>query len=80
MSAIKKYQELQSKVERAQGNADKAEGALSQVMERLQNEFNCSSLKQAQKKLNEMIQEEEEAKEEFETAVEEFDEEWGDKL
>lgn len=76
MNQLKKYLELKKKVEQAQQKSDKAEGALEQIMEQLKEKFGCSTLKEAKKKLALLEKQEREAKEEFETAIEEFEEKW----
>ncbi len=76
MSTIQKYMELKRKVEKAQQKADKAEGALEQVMKQLKEEFDCPTLESAKKKLKLLKAQEEKAKDAFEEAVEEFEEKW----
>ena len=77
---LKKYMRLKKDVETAQQRANRAQGALDQLMKDLEKDFDCSTLKQAQKKLEALETEEEEAREEFEEAVEQFDEKWNSKL
>lgn len=74
------YMELKKKVEQAQQRADKAEGALDQIMKRLKNEFDCNSLEEAESKLKTLQRKEVELKEKFEEAKEEFKEKWDDRL
>lgn len=45
---LERYQQLKSKIEETQRNQNQCEGALAQLMERLKDEFNCSSLKEAE--------------------------------
>jgi len=80
MSTLKKYMELKKKVEQAQQKADKAEGALEQVMKRLKEEFGCATLELAKRKLKLLQKQEQKAKTDFEEAVETFEEKWGEKL
>ena len=77
MSELKKYVDLKRRVEQAQQKADKAEGALEQVMEQLKEKFGCSTLKDAKKKLTLLKEQEQELKIKFEDALEEFEENWG---
>lgn len=79
-SSLEKYNELKSKAERAQQNADRAEGALGQVKKRLADEFDCPNLKAAKKKLAQLEEQEEDAKEKFDDAVEAFEKEWEGEL
>jgi len=74
---LRKYMELKKKVELAQQKADRAEGALQQVMNRLEEDFECSSVEDAEKKLKILEKQKQKAKEEFENAVEAFEEKWG---
>ena len=76
MSKIQNYMDLKKKVEEAQQNADKAQGALEQITNRLKDEFGCTTLEAAKKKLKNLEKEEEKAKTAFEDAVEEFEEKW----
>ena len=79
-TTLKKYTRLKKDVEVAQQRADRAQGALDQLMETLKKDFDCTTLKQAQKKLTNLQEQEEEAKEEFVEAVEEFEENWDEQL
>ena len=45
---LKRYEQLKTKIEEAQQNQSKCEGAKAQLMERLKDEFGCSSLKEAE--------------------------------
>ena len=47
---LKKYMRLKKEVETAQQRKDRSQGALDQLMENLKKDFDCSTLKQAQKK------------------------------
>lgn len=78
MSELKKYMDLKRRVEKAQQEADKAQGAFDQVMKELKKDFECSTLEEAKKKLVSLQKQEKKAKEAFEEAVEEFEEKWVD--
>lgn len=80
MNTLQKYNEIKRKLEEATRQKDKAEGALSQIMSQLKTKFGCNSLAVASKKLTKLRQQEEEAKEEFDTTVEKFEEDWSDEL
>ena len=73
---MKNYNRLKRKADEAQQTADKAEGALEQVMKQLKKEFDCDSIEKAEKKLEQLKKQESKAKKEFETSVQEFEEEW----
>jgi hypothetical protein len=74
------FKELKEKVEELQRKADKAQGALETAEERLQEEFNCKTLKDAEILLKAMEKDAEAAKAKYEKELEEFMEEWGDVL
>lgn len=76
MNKIKDYLALKKTVEEAQQNADKAEGALEQVMKQLKDDFGCSTLVEAKKKLKQLQKQEENITTEFDEAVESFEEKW----
>ena len=77
---LKKYTRLKKDVEVARQRADREQGALDQLMKTLKKDFDCTTLKQAQKKLKNLQEQEVEAKEEFMEAMEEFEEKWEEKL
>lgn len=76
MSTLKKYMELKRKVEQAQQKADKAEGALEQVMKQLKKDFDCPTIRDAKKKWSLLKKQEEKMKGTFEEALEEFERKW----
>jgi len=73
---LKKYIELKKRVEQAQQEANKAEGALEQITKQLKKEFDCNTLEAAKKKLRVLEKQGQKAKTEFENAIEEFEEKW----
>ncbi len=79
-TTLKKYMRLRKDVETAQQRADRAQGALDQLMKNLEKDFKCTTLKQAQKKLTNLQEQEEEMKKDFMEAMEKFEEKWEDKL
>ena len=58
----------------------KAEGALEQLTDRLQSEFGCKTLEQAEKLLQKMQKEAEQAEDKYNEALSEFEEEWSEVL
>lgn len=70
------YRKLQEEVNEAARNAERAQGAFDQLMEQLAEEFGCSSLKEARKKLARLQAEEEKASAEFEQALQEYRDKW----
>jgi len=73
---LKRYEELKSQVDKYQREADRAEGALAQLMERLESEHSCKTLKQAEKKVERLKKEANQAEEEFTIALAEFEKKW----
>lgn len=71
---------LKKQVDNLQRTADRASGALEQAMSRLNEEFGCGSLKEAEKLLAELKTQEEETKDAFDTAYSDFEEQWEDQL
>lgn len=67
---------LQETVRSANSEAERAEGALTEVLARLKRDFGCSSIKDAKRKLQELENDSETAKERFETALTEFKKEY----
>ena len=76
MSKLDKYLSLKRKVETAQQEADKAEGALSVEMKQLKNEFGCATLSEAKRKQKQLQKQEGLSKKAFDDALEAFEEKW----
>ena len=72
-NATKRLLELKDEIERATLDKAKAEGALKQNLQRLKEDFGCTTLEEAQKKLAKMIKEKEQLEEDIEEAVEELE-------
>ncbi|MCH8068352.1 MAG: hypothetical protein IID16_03615 [Candidatus Marinimicrobia bacterium] len=66
---LEKLTELKTTAERQQREADESKGALDVELKRLKDDFDCSSLKKAEKVLADW-------EEQAEKAAEEFDEEY----
>lgn len=77
---LKRYQQLKAEVEHAQRDKDRAEGALQQLMGRLNDEFDCDSLEKAEKLLTKLRKDQERAERQFDAALEKFESDWGDKV
>jgi len=80
MNSTEQYKQLKEKLEQKQQELSRAEGKLESLMEQMEKDFGCSSIKQAKTMLAKLEKQEEEAKQKFEEALEEFEEEWGDQL
>lgn len=77
---LDKYLALKERVETAQQQVSKAEGALGEIMKQLKKEFGCNTLKEAKRKLKHLEKQKALSKEEFDTAVEKFEEDWPEEL
>jgi len=77
---LKRYLDLKKRVEEAQQRADRAEGALQQVMKQLQEDFGCSTLGEAKKKLKILERQKQEARSDFENNMRKFEEKWKDNI
>jgi predicted nucleic acid-binding Zn-ribbon protein len=80
MTEIKDLEQLKKQAERLQQQKHRAEGRLQEAQKRLKDEFEVSTLRAGEKLLKQLEGEEETAREDFETALDKFNEEWGDKL
>jgi len=78
MISIDRYQELQDSVNKKQQKLDRSKGALSQMEERLKNEFDCDSVEQAEKLLKKLEKEAAVAEKAFQKSFEAFEKEWDD--
>jgi hypothetical protein len=80
MSTIteEQYRRLKSEVETAKQEADRAQGALDQLLTRLKEEFDCDNLKQAKQKLVEIESKRDKAQAFFEKAMNDYQKKWKD--
>lgn len=78
MSAIteQQYIKLKADVTAAKADADRAQGALDQLMVRLKDEFECDTVKQTKAKLRELTEETEKAEKEFSKSLAEYERKW----
>jgi len=65
---------LKKRIEKAKLDQATAEGALQQCMKQLETEYGCKTLKQAQKKLEEMTEEHKKLEKGIKKAIEELEE------
>jgi predicted nucleic acid-binding Zn-ribbon protein len=70
------YRRLKSEVEEAVEQAQRARGALDQLMRQLEEEFGCKTLKQAKLVLEELRDKRDRLQEKFNQAVKEYNEKW----
>lgn len=78
MIDLDKYEALRKRKREAEQEKAKAEGRLEQLMERLQTEFGCKTVKQAKAMLASLESEEAKLEAEFNEALAEFEKEFGD--
>ena len=74
------YQKLKEKVERLQSESDRSAGALDQLKHRLNDEFECQTIKEAKLLLEQWQDELESQETEFEKASDEFAKKYSDRL
>ncbi len=80
MIDLKEYQKLKDKSEKAKADFSRAEGALSQQMKKLEEDFDCDSVEKAEILLKELEKEEAEGEKEYEKEFTTFKEKWEEKL
>lgn len=80
MIDLARYNQLKSQVEQLQSEADRAAGALEQLMGRLEAEFGCKTLKAAERLLAKLEGETEAAEVAYNKALKEFEKKWGSYL
>lgn len=73
---VKTFQRLKQTVDRLKTEADKAEGALEQLMVKLKKEYDCDSLGEAKKILAKLKQQEYQADLKFQAALIKFEKEY----
>ncbi len=72
------YKQLERRVEVAQQEADKAEGAFDELMKQLKRNFNCKTLVEAKRERKVLIKQDAQNTKIFEKALAEFEENWPD--
>jgi hypothetical protein len=77
---LARYEELKSSADKLQRDIDRAEGVLQERLSQLKAEFNCSTLEEAQSLLENKRAKAIKAKEQFDKALNQFEEEWGEVL
>ena len=80
MGNLDKLTKLKKKAEAAQREADKAQGALEQILSQLKEEFKCDSLEDAEYLLATLHDQERLTLEAFDEAMTEFEKRYGDKI
>ena len=80
MIDVEEYQKMKKKADRLKSEVARAEGKIEALVARLQDDFDCTSLDDAKKKLKKLRLDRDKAAKQFETELEAFKAEWGDKL
>ena len=70
------YIRLKKEVDQARAEAERAKGALDQVISRLRDEFQCENLKQAKTLLQDLSKKRDLAREKLEKALKDYEERW----
>lgn len=70
------FRRIQREVTDAKADADRAQGALDQLIERLKQEFDCDDLKAAKKLLLELRTKRDAAEESFQKAIKDYERKW----
>ena len=78
MISEQQFRQLKQDHENAKAEADQAKGALAQLTEQLKEEFGCTNLKQAEAKLEELKEKQEQADKEFQRALKAYEVKWGE--
>ena len=76
----RKFRELKKQATDARAARDKAAGQLEAATERLESEFGCKTIAEAEKKLAQLEREAAKAEGAFDKAVAVFEGEWDDRL
>ena len=73
---LKRYQQLKKQVAETNEEANRAEGALDQIMQQLKSEFNCTTIQQAETELKKLQQKQKQAEQKYKTELEKFEEQY----
>lgn len=71
-----RFRKLKAEVEEAKSSADRSKGALEQLNNRLKDEFNCSSIKEAKQLLEDLQRKRDKAEEKFNRLMKNYTETW----
>lgn len=72
----KEYRRLKQDVDEAKSEADKAKGALEQLMSQLKSEFDCDDLKSAKELLQKLEEKRDKAQREFQKEMIAYEKKW----
>lgn len=74
------YQKLKQKAESLERQKERSQGKIDQLLQQLQEEFDCKTLDGAKKSLFKLEKEEAQKEKEASKALEAFESKWGDRL
>lgn len=77
---LDQYKRLKEKADKAKSDKARAEGALDEQMKKLMNEFECDSLEDAKKLLEDLQGQEKNAQTLYNNALNDFEEQWKEKV
>ena len=77
---IDQYKRLRAKADKAKSDIDKAEGSRDQLMKKLLEDFECTTIDEAELKHKELKSQSEELEAKYEFELKEFEEEFGEKI
>lgn len=77
---LDEFKRLQEKVEAAKSRAERAKGQFDQLMERLKDEFDCSSIEEAEELIEQKKKERSKAEKSYRAALDKFEKDYGDKI
>jgi hypothetical protein len=77
---LKEYERLQKKTDQLKSEADRARGALQQILDRLRDEHGCRSIEEAKAELKKLETKRKGLERKYEIERKKFDEEWADLL
>lgn len=80
MIDLEQYKRLKEKADKAKQDHDRAVGALEQLMSKLEEDFDCKTVEQAEKLVKKLSTEAKEAEELYDQRLAEWEEQWGQKV
>ncbi len=78
--SLAEYDKLKKAAEESKAEADRAQGALQQLLKKLKEEYDCNTLEEALLLLNQLKKKETATEADFDTALQAFKNEWGSKI
>jgi uncharacterized protein YqiB (DUF1249 family) len=77
---LKEYERLKSAATRLQREADKAEGAHAEQLKQLQDNYECSTVKEAEQLLKTLTKQVDASEDKFKKLLNKFEDDWTDIL